>query len=501
MLRDLEQRSAFWRYGLAVLAVAIAVLLTFASEWFGLSSRSAAFLAAILLTGWYAGTGPLVVAMVLSTLAFDYFFLPPLYTIGLEPRPDPYMVWFLLFAVLAAWFSAARRRGALQLEHARRELERKVAERTAELQRSETYLAAGQRLSHTGSFARQVKSGEIYWSEETYRIFGLDSRTTKPHRTLLTHGDRADGGGPGWHPEDQEFAEQTIAAAIREKRGYEMDARIVRADGTVRHLHSLAQPVLNAEGEVVELLGVVMDVTDQKRTERALRRARERNLEARFAAMLAERTRLAREIHDTLLQGFTGVALKLLAVTRRTAGQPDVTAELQDIVTLAQKTLEDARHAVWDMRSPTLAEAEFSIALRNAAEDGVRGTGLALEYATHGQALRMDPDVETVALRVVQEAIANTVKHARARTVRVDCRYEPRRVRLSIADDGRGFTVDPDFRTYGGHWGLLGMRERASQIGAKVSVQSNPGRGTEVTLILPYASRAHGQPRDPAPQP
>ena len=288
MLQDLEKRSAIWRYGMALLAVTIAVLVTLASEWFGLTGRSAAFLAAILLTGWYAGTGPLILAMILSTAAFDYFFLPPRYTIGFEARPDPYMIWFLLFAFLAAWFSAARRHGALLLEQARSDLEHRVAERTAELQRSEAYLAAAQRLSHTGSFARQVASGEIYWSEETYRIFGLDSKTIKPHRNWITHGGRPDGGGPGWHPDDQEFAEQTIANAVQEKRGYEMEVRIVRPDGSIRYVHSIAQPVFDAAGDVMEFMGVVMDITDRKRTERALRRARERNLEARFAAIYME---------------------------------------------------------------------------------------------------------------------------------------------------------------------------------------------------------------------
>ena len=218
-----------------------------------------------------------------------------------------------------------------------------------------------------------------------------------------------------------------------------------------------------------------------------------------FRSMLAERTRLAREIHDTLLQGFTGVALKLLAAAKRASGQQETAADLHELVTLAQRTLEDARHAVWDMRSPTLAEAEFSVALRHAAEEGTRGTGLGLEYETQGPPLPLDQEIEIVVLRVVQEAIANTVKHAGAHTVRVTCGYEARRVRLSIADDGKGFTVDPNFRTYGGHWGLLGMRERASQIGAKVSVQSSPGQGTEITLIVPYTLRSHRALRRPPP--
>src|SRR5207344_3027466 len=119
MLHNLDRRPPAWRYGLAILAVLLAALVTTASQYFGLADRSAAFLAAILLTGWYAGMGPMVVTLVLSTLTFDYLFLTPLHTLGLQWRADPYLIWFLIFALLAGWFSLARRRNALLLEETR----------------------------------------------------------------------------------------------------------------------------------------------------------------------------------------------------------------------------------------------------------------------------------------------------------------------------------------------------------------------------------------------
>jgi PAS domain S-box-containing protein len=480
MPHDLDRRSAPWRYGLALLSVAAALLVTLASRHFGLANRSAGFLAAILLTGWYAGIGPLISAMVLSTFAFDFFFLPPLYTLGLQWGPDPYLVWFLLFAILAAWFSTARRHSARLLEEARNDLEEKVIARTAELRRSEAYLVAGQELSHTGSWSREVGKDAVYWSDETYRIYGLDPKGPALSQEQIRE---------LWHPDDRDRLDQVMEAAVREARGFEMDLRIIRPDGSIRYLHSKGQPVLDRAGVVVEVTGVVMDVTDRKRTERALRRARERTLEARFSAMLAERTRLAREIHDTLLQGFTGVGLRVLAVANRVTGQPETAAALTEVLTLAQKTLEEARRAVWDMRSPSLGGAEFSVALRKVGEDATRGSGLALTYEVRGLARPLDPAAEEVAFRIVQEAIANTVRHAAAETLRVRCTYGTHRMRLSVRDDGKGFIVDPDFRAYGGHWGLLGMRERANQVGAKLLVRSSPGRGTEVILLIPYAPR------------
>jgi PAS domain S-box-containing protein len=355
--------------------------------------------------------------------------------------------------------------------------ERKKAEDA--LRRSEAYLAEAQRMSHTGSWAHDVRNPEQgYRSAETSRIHGLepDDPVSGSLQDVL---DRM-------HPDDRGRVVEARQRAIREKTDFEVDYRLLLADGSTRYIHSVGHPIVDPSGEVVELVGTVMDVTDRKRAERALRRARERTLEARFAAVLDERTRLARDIHDTLLQGFTGIALKLVAAIHRVTEPVESVVALRNLVGLTQQTLTDARRAVWDLRSPALAGGDLPVALRTAAEDCVRGTTLELEYDTGGAPRPVDPDVGAAVVRVAQEAITNAVKHADARTVRVRLSFEARRVRLSVSDDGRGFAVAPDFHAYGGHWGLLGMRERASQVRGKLSLRSTPGHGTELVLLVPY---------------
>jgi signal transduction histidine kinase/ligand-binding sensor domain-containing protein len=216
-------------------------------------------------------------------------------------------------------------------------------------------------------------------------------------------------------------------------------------------------------------------------------RARTRVLEARFAAVLAERTRLAREIHDTLLQGFTGVALSLRAATRRLDASDGATQPLDDVLVLAQKTLVDARKAVWDLRTPFEGDGAFPVALENAARLTVAGAALPFEWAVSGRPRPVGPQAESVLLRVCQEALANTVKHASASRAWVALAYERRAVRLTVRDDGCGFAVDPSRRSYAGHWGLLGMRERSEQVNGTFRVVSAEGRGTEVSLTVPYA--------------
>jgi signal transduction histidine kinase/ligand-binding sensor domain-containing protein len=217
----------------------------------------------------------------------------------------------------------------------------------------------------------------------------------------------------------------------------------------------------------------------------AVFRARSRVLETRFAAVLAERTRLAREIHDTLLQGFAGVALSLRAATRALNAPPEYTKSLDDVLSLAQRTLADARQAVWDLRSPT-AEGSFATALEDAARRTLAAGGPELAWTVSGRPRALSPNVERVLLRTAQEALTNTVKHASAQRARVALIYERRVVRLTVRDDGCGFRVDPTYRSYAGHWGLLGMRERVEQAHGTLRVTSEEGNGTEVSVTVPY---------------
>lgn len=486
-------RLVLRRYGFAVLVVAAAVPLMVA--WRGVAPSPGAplapFLAAILVTGWYAGRGPVVVATLLSLLIYDYVFLLPLHRSLFDLDPPFFrLVWFAVAAGLAAWFSLSRRRLTDAVERARQELETRVAERTAELRRSEEYLLAAQRLSHTGGlgWTKRAAPGEMYWSEECFQIFGVDPLTTRPTRQLLKQ---------LWHPDDRDRAEETIDVALRDQRAFKMQVRIVRPDGARRYLRALGQPVVDATGGMDDYLGAVVDVTERKRAERALRRAREQVLRARFAATLEERTRLARELHDTLLQGLTGLGLKLVAVSNRLNGPPDVVTALRDLIATTQRTLEDARRAVWDIRSAALSGGGFAAALQAAAEDGVRGTGVALESVIQNALPPLHPNLEAVVVRVAQEAVANAVQHAAARNIRLTFACGARRMRLSVTDDGSGFDVDPTFRAYAGHWGLLGMRERAAQIGGKLWVHSSPGHGTRIELVAPCAGPPAATPATP----
>jgi PAS domain S-box-containing protein len=470
----------------------------------GVAHTTAAFLAAVLLAGWYGGVGPGTLAAVVSALIFNVFFLhtPPRLTPSAVALP--YLLNFMLFAVLGVWFGSVRQRAEQSLLRARATLEERVVERTAELERvnrelrreaeergraeeqlrrSEWYLAEAQRLSHIGSWARSIISWEtVHWSRELYHIFGFD-----PDQGMVSR----EAARERIHPAGLAALDDAVKKSLADHSDFRVAHRLVLPNGSTRYVQTLGHPVLDSTGEVVEFVGVVMDVTRRRRAGRALRRARERALTARFAAVLEERTRLAREVHDTLIQGFTGVSLKLLAVSNRLTGPTDAVQGVRDVLKLAQRTLEDARRAIWDIRPAALGHSDLPSALAGIARDIVAGTRLALDWFIDGNPYPLDPVAQAIILRVAQEAMANVVKHAAASRVRISLSYEPSGVRLSVKDDGCGFALDGQhLRAHAGHWGLLGMGERAAQAGGQLGIRSAVGDGTEIVLSIPVLRRS-----------
>jgi signal transduction histidine kinase len=214
---------------------------------------------------------------------------------------------------------------------------------------------------------------------------------------------------------------------------------------------------------------------------------RAREVELRHAAMMEERTRLAREIHDTLLQGFSGVTLMVAAAANDTR-DPAQAEVLHHVADVAEKRLQEARRAVWDLRDSS-TDGDFMTAIRAEADDAVKGAGLGLEFITDGRPRPIDAQESKVMLRVTREAITNAVRHANATRLRVRVWFRSHTVQLSVRDDGIGLGGDRDVRANGHHWGLRGMRERAAQIGAGLRVRSEPGAGTEVVLAVGPRSR------------
>lgn len=216
-------------------------------------------------------------------------------------------------------------------------------------------------------------------------------------------------------------------------------------------------------------------------------------MQARFDAVLAERTRLAGELHDTLLQAFTGVTLQLQALGRRMLTAPhQAKRDLERVLRVADVALRDTRSAIWDMRSPQLEQHDVAAALEESANEAVAshqfvgGAPVDLEVTISGQRRRLAPSVETAAQRIGREAVANALRHADAKRIRVAIAFETRHLCVDVRDDGVGFDVAQLHPTEGrGHWGLVGMGERARNARGTLDVNSAPGSGTAIMLRVP----------------
>jgi signal transduction histidine kinase/ligand-binding sensor domain-containing protein len=218
-------------------------------------------------------------------------------------------------------------------------------------------------------------------------------------------------------------------------------------------------------------------------------RARERVVRARFDAVLAERSRVAREMHDTLLSGVAGVALRLDVASGRASHQlPSVLAsELADMRDVVHQMLQDARRAVGDLRVSASGEDLYAL-LRKEAHRIFTAPGVEIATTCEGPPPPYPPEVQAHIVRIVQEALTNARTHSGCTRVELSCVSRRRRLTITVRDNGSGFSSAANSRPEG-HWGLVGMRERAQQIGATLEISSQPGQGVTVRLVVPHGAR------------
>lgn len=221
----------------------------------------------------------------------------------------------------------------------------------------------------------------------------------------------------------------------------------------------------------------------------AIYRLRLARIHSRFALIVEERTRMAREIHDTLAQGFVGICHQLDALSIKLNGDMGVAREHLDLARkMARHSLTEARRSVTELRATELDNLDLPSALADSARRCVAGSAVAVQLEIGEINQPLPADFELNLLRIAQEAVTNAMKHAKPRTIRVELKREQHCLRLGVTDDGQGFEPSGSFSITGGHFGIVGMRERAQRLGAKFDLISSPGFGTQVEVRIPLAS-------------
>jgi signal transduction histidine kinase len=208
-------------------------------------------------------------------------------------------------------------------------------------------------------------------------------------------------------------------------------------------------------------------------------------MSVRFEERLAERTRIAQELHDTLLQGFLSASMQLHVATEQLPESSPARGPLARVLSLMGQVVDEGRNAVRGLRTSTSSPHDLEQAFTNVRDELGLGAHIAFRVIVEGQPRALSPLIRDEVYRIGREALVNAFRHSGAQAIELELHYEARHLRMLIRDDGGGIAPDVLVSGSDGHWGLSGMRERAERIGARFKVFSRASAGTEVELLVP----------------
>ena len=348
-----------------------------------------------------------------------------------------------------------------------------VARLRDELALTRRMLDDAQRLTRTGSWIVDATSGAGSGSVEFFRILGLPGKTSSAHFTeCLTN----------VHPDDLPAVLEGFQESVATGESRPLHYRVVAADGSTTDIETVAQPIRDETGRVVRVVGTVMDVTERNRVQEALRASEK----SRQAAVMAERDRVVRDVHDTLAHAFTGVIVQLEAADDAASRglEAEAGAHVARAEAMARAGLQEARRSVMALRPQALEGNDLSAALRELVMRMTDGTSVISEFAQGGVARRLPPAWDEHLLRIGQEALTNAIRHGCAQRIVMELDFSDDAVQLRLTDDGRGFDTSSAFDGLG----LAGIKARASSIGGHLSISSAGGSGTTISVTVPHST-------------
>jgi len=214
----------------------------------------------------------------------------------------------------------------------------------------------------------------------------------------------------------------------------------------------------------------------------AAKHAQELNAEKLMqGAVQEDRKRIALELHDTVCQAQAGAIMHMECASDALGENSADREHLQRALHLVRGSMAEMRCALWDLYPDELQKSDLKNAIESLVKDLTTGNGIHVQFSLGGMIRRLPPETEKGLLRISQEALSNVVKHAQAREVRIELFLDSQRARLCVKDDGQGFLPGPN----SGSFGLTSMEDRTKALGGVWTIQSEPGRGTEVHASIP----------------
>jgi len=324
----------------------------------------------------------------------------------------------------------------------------------------------------------------LIWRSNVERGFDFFNKPWLEFRGRSEAQERGRGWIEGVHPDDRDSCLRAYDAAFDDGKPFNFECRFQRADGKYRWLINSGVPRYDERGQFAGYVGSALDITDRKEIEEA-----NCDLAGRLInAQEAERTRIARDLHDDLSQQLAGIAIMLSGLKRRiTRAGADADIDLT-VSTLQERTAtlaEAVRNLSHELHPSVLEPTGLEATLRRLCDDVERHHHIQLTLTTAGDLRVLKPDVALCLFRVTQEALGNIVRHAQATTVEVGLTVTPGRVGLNVTDNGVGF-VTTDRTGHG--LGLRSMDERVRIAKGTFTATSAPGHGTSVVVQIPLAA-------------
>jgi PAS domain S-box-containing protein len=349
--------------------------------------------------------------------------------------------------------------------------ERKRAEAT--LRESEERLTLAFAGAQEGVWDWNLETGAVVYSARWTEMLGYAQHEIEPHvaawERLL-------------HPDDVERARQVHDRVAQGEPTYEGEFRLRHKGGHYVHVLSRGFPVRRQPGgPVVRIVGTHLDLTERRRAE--TERARTELLARLVFAQEDERRRIAREMHDQFGEELTALTHRIAALKHVCGSSAEMQEHVAALEQLAQQLDRDVDQLVWELRPTALDDLGLRAALANYIQDWSKRVGIPVELHTSGLLHdRLPSETETTLYRIAQEALTNVARHSGAANVEVILERRPDHVLLIVEDDGVGFDVGEAAPTQG--FGLLGMQERASLVGATLQIESAIGRGTTILVRM-----------------
>jgi len=348
------------------------------------------------------------------------------------------------------------------------------------LQESEARFDRAVRGSQDGLWDWDPDSGSIYYSPRFRALLGWTDGDDSAEISLFRN---------ALHPEDAERILRAIDDNLAGGPPFHEELRLRQPDGTYRWFLGRGETARDADGRTRHFSGSITDISERRQFEESLRAAHRRlqRLSRRAIELLEnERRHLARELHDEIGQVLTAVKINLESVARRIS-DPAVKEPLRDSVEITSTALAQVRRLSLDLRPAQLDDLGLVAALRGHADRQAAVGRFTAHFETRGLPKRLNTKIETACFRVSQEALTNILRHAHAANVWIDLSADQNQVTLTVRDDGVGFVVEDGTNraTTGESLGLLSMEERIALIGGHLTVQSQPGKGTEVRARVP----------------